>query len=130
MSHSAVTFVLLDFLVCPHLAYAKRTAAPKVEPVVYDGMRFTAPNDNGRRAYVQAGDAETGRKLWEVTVFRNFIKPWMEECVQWVFINELRSVNGKLIVLAERDRVYSVDLKTRAVRKLKSAALTSPPNNT
>lgn len=113
---------MLLLLVCPHLAYAKRTAAPKVEPAVYDGVRVTAPDDNGRRAYFQAWDAETGRKLWEVTVCRNFIKPWVEECVQWVFINELRTVNSKLIVLAERDRVYSVDLKTRAVRKLKSAA--------
>jgi hypothetical protein len=34
----------------PPLAYAKRTAAPKVEPIVYEGERLTAPNDNGRRA--------------------------------------------------------------------------------
>jgi hypothetical protein len=120
VNRCAVTLALLLLSACPHLAYAKRTAAPKVEPVVYERVRFTAPNDNGRRAYVQAWDAETGRKLWEVTVFRNFIRPWMEECVQWVFVRELRIVNGKLIVLAERDRLYSVDLKTRAVGKLKS----------
>jgi hypothetical protein len=70
-------------------------------------------------------NAETGRKLWEITLFRNFIKPWLEECVQWVFIKEMRIENGKLIVLAERDRVYSIDLKTRAVRRLKSVASTS-----
>jgi hypothetical protein len=107
------------------MAYAKRTAAHKVEPVVYEGVHFTAPNDNGLRAYVQAWDAETGMKLWEVTVCRNFIKPWMEECVKQVFIKEMKIVNGKLIVLAERDRAYSVDSKTRAVRRLKSMASTS-----
>jgi hypothetical protein len=125
MTRYAISLLLLLLLACPNLAYAKRTAAPKVEPVVFEGMLFTAPNDNGRRAYVQAWDIKTGEKLWEVTVFRNFIKPWMEECVQWVFIKDLRIDNGKLIVLAERDRVYSVDLKTRAVRKRKSVAQNS-----
>lgn len=124
MIRCIVILFVLSSLLCPLQAYAKRTAAPKVEPVVYEGVRFTAPNDNGRRAYVQAWDGETGRKLWEVTVFRNFIKPWMEECVQWVFIKDLRIVNGKLIVLAEHDRVYSVDPKTRVVRRLKSVAPT------
>ena len=117
--------LLFAAVLYPSLAYAKRTTAPKVEPVVYEGVRFAAPNDNGRRAYIQAWDIQTGKKLWEVTVFRNFIKPWLEECVQWVFIKEMKIVNGKLIVLAERDRAYSVDLKTRAVRKLKSVAPTS-----
>jgi hypothetical protein len=125
VNRCAITLVLFLLLLCPHQAYAKRTAAPKVDSVVYEGVRFTAPNDNGRRAYVQAWDAQTGRKLWEVTVFRNFIKPWLEECVQWVFIKKMRIENGNLIVLAERDRVYSVGVKTRAVRRLKSAPSTS-----
>ena len=72
MSRCAATLILLLLWVCPHLAYAKRTPAPKVDPVVYEGVRFTAPNDNGRRAYFQAWNAETGKKLWEVTVCRNF----------------------------------------------------------
>lgn len=105
----------------PHAAFAKRTAAPKVEPVVYDGVCFVAPNENGRRAYIQAWDEKTGRKLWEVIVFRNFIKPWMEECIQWVFIKELRIADGELIVMAEWDRVYAMDLKTRSGRRLKAA---------
>ena len=49
----------------------------------------------------------------------------MEECGQWVFIKELRIVNAKLVVLDERNRVYGVDLRTRAVRKQKSVASTS-----
>ena len=40
-------------------------------------------------------------------------------CVQWVFIKEMRVVNGNLIVLTERNRRYSVDLKTRTIRNLK-----------
>jgi len=96
--------------------------------VVYAGAKFTAPNDDGRRAYVQAWDTRTGKMLWEVTVFRNFIKPWMEECVQWVFVKRLRIDGGKLIVIAERDRAYSIDLKTRAVRRLRVKKSTVAPD--
>ena len=52
----------------------------------------------------------------------------MEECVQWVFIKELRIVNGKLIVLAERDLFYSVDPKTQSVRKQKATKSVAAPD--
>lgn len=94
--------------------------AAKVEPVIYEGVRFTAPNDDGRRGYVQAWDTKTNKMLWEVTVYRNRINPLMEEDVQWVFIKKLSVVDGKLIVVDERDRAYSVDTKTHPVKRLKN----------
>jgi hypothetical protein len=102
----------------PSVAHAKRKAPPKVEPVVFEGVRYTAPNDDGRRAYVQAWQTSTNRMLWEVTVFRNRINPLAEEDVQHVYIRQMRIRDGKLIVIAEDDRVFSVDLKTRAVERL------------
>jgi hypothetical protein len=44
-----VTLLLVSVVLIPSLAHAKRAAAPKVEPVVYEGVRYTAPKDNGRR---------------------------------------------------------------------------------
>src|SRR5690242_20606968 len=105
----------------PSIAHAKRAQAAKVEPVIFDGVRYVAPNDNGRRGYIQAWDAKTNRMLWELTVYRNFINPLLEEDVQWVFIKRLSLSDGKLIVVDERDRAYSVDRKTRSVKKLKQA---------
>jgi hypothetical protein len=119
-----IAIFLLLAVLSPLTVHAKRTAAPRVAPVTHAGVRYTAPNDNGRRAYIQAWDAGTGKKLWEVTVFRNFIKRWREECIQWVFIKQLQVEGGKLVVLAERDGVYRLDLKTRSVRKSKR---TAPP---
>ena len=103
----------------PFSAVAKRVPAPRVEPVVHQGVRYTAPNDNGRHAYIEAVDVKSGKKLWEITVFGNFIKPWLEEDVQWVYIQKLGIVRGQLIVEAERGRVFSVDLRTREVRRLR-----------
>ena len=103
----------------PNLAHAKRKAPPKVEPVIHEGILYIAPNDDGRRAYVQAWDAKTNNMLWAVTIFRNFVVPLAEEDVQHVYIRQMRIRDGNLIVIAEDDRVFSVDLKTRSVKRLK-----------
>ena len=57
--------------------------------------------------------------LWSVTIFRNFINPFLEEDVQSVYIRTMRVEDGKLVVIDERERTYSVDLKTHAVRRLR-----------
>src|SRR6266513_2139642 len=99
----------------PGLASAKRAASAKVEPVIYEGVRYVVPNDDGRRAYIEAWDVRTNKKLWDLTVFTNRIDPKLEEDVQWVFIKTLSAQDGTLIVTSERGKTYRVDLKTRAV---------------
>ncbi len=98
-------------------ASAKRTAPTKVEPVIHEGIRYVAPNADGRRAYVEARDAQTSKKLWDLTVFTNPIDPKLEEDVQWVFIKSLAIRDGKLMVTSERGATYQIDLHTRAVEK-------------
>jgi hypothetical protein len=78
--------VIFVLLLLPCLASAKRAAPARVEPVNQDGIRYVAPNDDGRRAYIEAWDVQTNKKLWELTVFTNRIDPRLEEDVQWVFL--------------------------------------------
>jgi hypothetical protein len=66
-----------------------------------------------------AWDAETGKQLWKKTVFRKCICPFLEHDVQWVFIKQMRLEAGRLVIVDERDKAYSLDLKTRRVNKLK-----------
>ena len=106
---------VLFLLMLPSWVLAKRAAPAKVEPVVFEGVRYGAPNDNGRRGYVQAWDIKTEKKLWELTVFTNLINAALEEDVQWVFITKLEIRGGMLIVTSEKEKVYRVDLKKRAV---------------
>jgi hypothetical protein len=119
--HRLITISAMLIAFVPAIAHAKRTAPPKVEPVVYKGVRYIAPHDDGRRGYVQAWDAETNQTLWELTVFRNPVNPLLEEDVQWIYIKKLSVLDGRLIVVDERDRAYRIDLKTRMVKKLKQA---------
>jgi hypothetical protein len=125
MRHLITSLVLLAVFI-PAIAHAKRKAPPKVQPLIYEGVRYTAPNDDGRRGYVQAWDATTNKMLWEVTVFRNIIIPLLEEDVQHVYIKSMSIQDGKLFLVAEDDRAYSVGLKTRAVKRSKRA----PPEKT
>ena len=75
-------------ILLPCLTSAKRVAPVKVEPAIHEGIRYVVPNDNGYRAYIEAWDVRTNKKLWDLTVFTNRIDPKLEEDVQWVFIND------------------------------------------
>jgi hypothetical protein len=114
MSRSVLIFVAVALLL-PSLALAKRVAPAKVEPLVYQGVRYVAPNDDGRRAYIEARDVQTNKRLWDLTIFTNRIDPAIEEDVQWVFIKALNIRDGALVATSERDKIYRVDLKTKAV---------------
>ena len=95
--------------ILPCLALAKRAAPPRVEPVIHDGSRYVAPNDDGRHAYIEAWDIQTNKKLWALTVFTNRVEPRLEEDVQWVFINKLNFLDDTLLVTSERGNTYRID---------------------
>jgi hypothetical protein len=51
MTRSVV--ILLSALLLPQFASAKRLAPGNVESVVYGGIRYVAPNNDGRLGYVE-----------------------------------------------------------------------------
>jgi hypothetical protein len=121
-----LTLVLSIMALLPSLAAAKRAAPPKVEPVIHEGIRYVAPNDDGRRGYVEAWDVETGKKLWDLTIFTNRIDPKLEEDVQLVFIKALSVEGGVLLVTSEHGRRYQVDLKTKAITQSNPVSSQAP----
>jgi hypothetical protein len=110
--------VLLFTLAVTQLASAKRIAPANVDPITYEGIRYVAPNDDGRRGYVEAWDAGTNKKLWELTVFTNHIDPNFEEDLQWVFIKSLNIQDSRLLITREDGRTYQLDLNTNKSRNL------------
>lgn len=118
--------LLLLTLLLPELAFTKRLSPVKVDPVIYEGVRYVAPNDDGRRGYVEAWDAGSNKKLWELTLFTKAIDPNLEEDVQWVFIKTLNIQDGRLAVATERGKTYQVDLKTKEIALSDSRSSPSP----
>ena len=112
-------------LLMAQLGSAKRLTPAKVDPVVYEGIRYVAPNDDGRRGYVEAWDVGTNKKVWELTIFTNRIDSNLEEDVQWVFITALHIQDGRLMVTTERGGTYQVDLKTKEIAQSDSRSAPS-----
>ncbi len=110
-------------LACAAIALATEVAIAKiaplkpVAPVESNGVRYAADRD-GRDQYVIATDIATGKQLWKVRVFHTHIKFWIEEDVQWIFITDLKLVDNSLFVRDGKARCYTVDIKTRRVRKI------------
>jgi hypothetical protein len=119
-------FILFPLVLLPFTISAKRSAPAKVDPVIHEGIRYFAPNDDGRRAYIEAWDVQTNRKLWDLTVFTNRIDPTLEEDVQWTFIKSLSLRDGTLMVTSERGKTYQIDLKTKAITQIDPAPSQTP----
>ena len=112
------TFVILSLGV-GHL-YAKRGAPKDVTPVIFQGVRYSAPhglakgtNQNG--GYIEATDVKTGNVLWQLLVYQIKYDPKLETDVQDVFITSLKLVDGNLEVLNESGDKFIVDLAKRKV---------------
>src|SRR6476660_7646023 len=118
--------ILLLTLLLPQVTSAKRLPPAKVDPVIYEGIRYIAPNDDGRRGYIEAWDVRSNKKLWELTIFSNGIDPNLEEDVQWVFIKTIIIQDGGLMVTSERGKTYQVDVNTKAITQSESVSSPSP----
>jgi len=106
----AVVFIFV-FLGCSvNMVEAKRLPPQKVEPVIYNGVKYTATHE--KMGYVQAWDIKTGKKLWEKKVYDVKIDSYMEADVQWVFITNLSIKDGKLIVVNENGDKYEIDIES------------------
>jgi hypothetical protein len=120
MRHVSIVAVLLLGLV-PFSAVAKHPASPQVGAVTNNGVRYVVPNDNGLRAYVEAWDVQTGKQLWAKTVFRHYyVPPFGTECMHYEYLKSMVLRDGSLILGSDRDRTFSLDTRTRAVRRLKA----------
>jgi hypothetical protein len=97
---------------------AKRAAPKPVPPIDHQGIRFTAPIDDGRRGYIVAFDCRTGEPLWAVTIFRNHVDPDFEFDVQMVYIKGISMDGDSLVISDEWAGVYRLDPTTKKVTQI------------
>ena len=106
----AVVFLFIFLGLQCNMVEAKRLPPQEVEPVIYNGVKYTATHE--KMGYVEAWDIKTGKKLWEKKVYDVKIDPHMEADVQWVFITNLSIKDGKLIVVNENGDRYEIDIES------------------
>jgi hypothetical protein len=111
----------LLFMLASSSALAKHGAPARVEPVVHQGVRYVLPNDKGLRAYVEAWDIQTARKLWTRTIFRHWYVPFIgTECMRYEYVTFMMLKTDQLMFTSERGREYALDLRTRTIRRIKT----------
>ena len=116
--HCLLTGLLL---MQPLLASAKAVVALPIKPIVHGDVRYVVPNDRGLRAYVEAQDIASGRKLWTKTIFRHWYVPLFgTECLHYEWITSMILSGNQLVLTSGRGRAYTLDLRTRAVHELKT----------
>ena len=117
----AFLVIAMSSSMTPYGQHAKRSAPKEVEPVVYEGIKYTAPHwvtVNGKRmagGFVEAFDARTKKKLRTIKVYEIKRDPKLEKDVQDVFITSLAIEKDVLVVVNERDERFEVDLKSHKV---------------
>jgi len=61
MAPLTAAFFMVTLL--PSLIFAKRIAPAKVESGIHEGIQYVAPNDDGRRGYIEVWDVQLNRRL-------------------------------------------------------------------
>ncbi|HZK82401.1 MAG TPA: alpha/beta hydrolase, partial [Humisphaera sp.] len=115
MNKLSVLLVMVLTALIAGNAWAKRVAPKPVTPVVHSGVQYAAPNEDGIEGQIEARNPKTGEKLWDVVIYKNKVKPNLEEDIQWVFITELAIRGDTLRVTNERGEIFTLDLTTRKV---------------
>ncbi len=125
MNTASIAFLILTVSLCMSAngQTAKRSAPKEVKPVIYEGVRYSAPHwviANGKRiagGYIEAFNAKTNKKLWRLKVYEIKYGPQLEKDVQDVFITSMTIEKNHLVVENERNEEYEVDVKSRRVTK-------------
>lgn len=120
---------LFSFLVSSVMA--KRQAPVDVPSVLVGDISISVPHFteiNGvsiRGGVLEAQDSKTGEVVWSLQVYETDLALSLEKDVQDVFIKTLSydATHEILILSNEREEVFVVDLKTRAVRKIAGRGL-------
>jgi hypothetical protein len=111
-------------------AYGKHPSPGPLPAVTNNAVRYIVPNDKGLRAYVEAWDVQSGRKLWSKTIFRHYyIPPFGNECMHFEYLRSMVLQDGTLMLTSDRERTFSLDTGSRAVRRLKAKEPKSAAGN-
>lgn len=96
----------------------KRAAPKEIEPLIYRGVKYTAPHFGAligkdfNGGHVLAYDEKTGELLWDAVVYEPAQESGVESDSSDIFITELKIENDRLIVVNENRERFALDLKT------------------
>ena len=106
-----ITFLLIFCLINPVQVFASRDRAPvKITPIIYKDIKIVAENSSPYdMGIVQAFDINTNKLIWSKQVYKVKLKSNVEADTQWVFIKDMKIDEDKLVVINERQKMFTLD---------------------
>jgi len=119
-------YALVFTVILASQAFAKRLEPVEVKPVHFKGIIYSVPPfildekspQNG--GFLEARDGKD-KLIWRVQIYKTAYNPLLEQDVQDVFINSLSldKAHGILMISDEKDRIFTVDIFTKKVTRLR-----------
>jgi uncharacterized Rmd1/YagE family protein len=105
---------------------AKRTPPPIINPIEINGYKYCA----NFKSYFLFGfgiidvyNLATQEKVKEIVIYRVAYNPLQEKDVQWVFIRDMKQINGNTIrIVNEKENAYDLNTNTMKVVRVKEKA--------
>lgn len=101
-----LTFLLLNSVEVS----ADRVSPAKISPIIYKDIKIVAENSSpNNMGIVQAFDTNTNKLIWSKQVYEVKMKPNVEADTLWVFIKDMKIDGDKLVVVNERQKMFTLD---------------------
>ena len=111
--YSVIVLLLTFFLLNSVEVLASRAFPPaKISPIIYKDIKIVAENRLDNMGIVQAFDINTNKLVWSKQVYEVKMRPRVEADTQWVFIKEIKIDGDKLVVINEKQKMFTLDPNT------------------
>lgn len=112
--YSVMILLLIFFLLNTGEVLASRAFSPaKIPPIIYKDIKIVAENSSpDNMGIVQAFDINTNKLIWSKQVYEVKMNPRVEADTQWVFIKDMKIDGDKLVVINEKQKMYTLDPNT------------------
>lgn len=120
------TILFITLTLTGNALFAKRTAPVDIEPIIYQGIKYTVlhwSKDNGSNqngGYILATLQKSGKKVWGKQLYKTNYSSDLENDIQDVFISSMSLTHDHqyLLVTNENGQVYKVDLSSQKIIKI------------
>lgn len=115
--NKTIVFLFLFTLCAATPSFSKRMPSPHVQPIVKDGIEYSAPPDSiGFVVASWMNENEEKQEIWRRQIYTIKYKHDIEYCLQEVYIEGLKFDNGKLIILNEAGGQFELDIDSLDVK--------------
>jgi len=117
-------FFILSLGLLSNSAEAKKPLPKEIRPIIHENIKYVVDHSKSHThegGWVKALDAKTGKLLWEKQIYKDKSSLNSKIIVLsngGTYITSTYLRGDFLIIINEKEEIYSIDLKTKVVEKI------------